>query len=100
MAMRLSGRRRYAALVAAVARAIDEADPIRLLAIGAPADEYGPEIGTIVPRVSKAADCAEVRRIIHEEFVRWFRSPTAGPEDAYELLAQRVWEAVVRFQAG
>ena len=40
---------RYQALVAAVERAINDADPIGLLRGGAPADEYGPEIGTIVP---------------------------------------------------
>jgi hypothetical protein len=33
---------RYQALVAAVERAINEADPIGLLEAGAPTDEYGP----------------------------------------------------------
>jgi hypothetical protein len=39
---------RYEDLVAAVERAINEADP-GLLAGGAPSDEYAPEIGTIIP---------------------------------------------------
>jgi len=43
---------RYQALAAAVERAINEADPIGLLEAGAPADEYGPEIGTILPRLA------------------------------------------------
>jgi hypothetical protein len=38
-------KRRYKELVAAVERAINEADPIGLLEIGAPPDEYAPEIG-------------------------------------------------------
>jgi hypothetical protein len=92
--LKLRGRIRYETLVAAVAIAVDEADPIGLLATGCPADEYSAEIGTIVPRVSKALDPAEVRRIVHEEFVRWFDAGTAGPEDAYESLAKRLWEAV------
>jgi hypothetical protein len=37
---------RYQDLVADVERAINEADPIGLLAGGAPSDEYAPEIGT------------------------------------------------------
>jgi hypothetical protein len=32
--------------------AINETDPIGLLEIGAPSDEYAPEIGTIVPRLA------------------------------------------------
>ena len=44
---------RYQAVVA-VEHAIDEADPARLLEGGAPADEYSPEIGTIVPRLVNA----------------------------------------------
>ena len=46
---------RYQSLVV-VERAIDDADPIGLLEGGAPADEYGPEIGTIVPRVVNAPE--------------------------------------------
>jgi hypothetical protein len=45
---------RYQALAAAVERAINEADPIGLLETGAPADEYGPEIGTILPPRKRA----------------------------------------------
>jgi hypothetical protein len=46
----MNGKARYQTLVAAIQRAIDDADPIGLLEGGAPADEYSPEIGTIVPR--------------------------------------------------
>ena len=100
IALSLRARTRYEVLVAAVASAIDEADPIGLLVLGCPGDEYSPEVGTIVPRVSKASDPAEVRRIIHEEFVRWFDASIAGPEPTYESLALRVWEAVVQYRAG
>jgi hypothetical protein len=43
-------QRKYARLVEAVSQAVDRADPIGLLAMGCPADEYGPEGGAIVPR--------------------------------------------------
>jgi hypothetical protein len=98
--LRLRGRKRYDILVAAVAHAIEQADPIGLLAMGSPADEYSCEVGTIVPRVSKASSLLEVRRIVHEEFVRWFGTEMAGAEDWYEPLAAQVWEAVLAFQAG
>lgn len=75
------GRAKYETLAAAVGRAIDDADPIGLLGMGCPGDEYSPEIGTIVPRVSKASTAGEVRRILHEEFVRWF----GGSEEVLEF---------------
>jgi hypothetical protein len=77
-------RRKYKALIAAVKATIDAADPIGLLELGAPIDEYEPEVGSIVPRVLKAADIAEVHRIVHEEFIRWFGVDTAGPIANYD----------------
>jgi hypothetical protein len=38
-------QRKYARLVEAVSQAADRADPIGLLAMACPADEYGPEVG-------------------------------------------------------
>jgi hypothetical protein len=92
------GKANYETLAAAVGRAIDDADPVGLLVMGCPEDEYSAEIGTIVPRVSKASSSGEVRRIIHEEFVRWFGEGTAGPEEAYNEPALRIWEAVTAFR--
>jgi hypothetical protein len=91
-------RRRYDVLVAAVKAALDAADPISLLEMGAPSDEYGLEVGTIVPRVAKASDLDEVTRIVHKEFVRWFDRDIAGPITAYEAPAREIWQAVLLFR--
>ena len=91
-------KRRYEALVAAVERAINEADPIGLLEIGAPPDEYAPEIGTIVPRLTSADRLDDVGAVLHEEFIRWFGDDTAGPRHAYEASARRIWGAVVEYR--
>jgi hypothetical protein len=87
-------------LVAAVKAAIDAADPVGLLRTGAPGDEYEPEVGTIVPRVAKAADAAEVQKIVLEEFERWFGSETAGPVAEDDAPARHIWQAVLRFRSG
>jgi len=54
-------RKRQKALKAAhgrlyteVSRLLREADPIRLITIGAPDDEYDPEVSTILPRLREA----------------------------------------------
>jgi hypothetical protein len=88
----------YQSLVAAVSRAIDDADPIGLLEGGAPADEYGPEIGTIVPRVVNAQSVEEVTTVLHEEFLRWFGDDIAGTRHAYEAAAGKIWKALLEFR--
>lgn len=87
-------------LVKAVEGAINEADPIGLLDLGAPSDEYAPEIGTIIPRLVKAQEVDEVTAVLHEEFVRWFGDDTAGPRHPYEAPARKIWEALLEFRKG
>jgi len=55
-------------------------------------DEYETETGTILPRLRGCQSEGEVRRIIHEEFVRWFDAATAGPEERYATIASEVWQ--------
>jgi hypothetical protein len=89
---------KYHALAAAVSQAIDAADPMGLLEMGCPADEYSPEIGTITPRVAKAATSLEVRAILQEEFERWFGAESAGPVEAFDEPAAAIWQAVLAFR--
>ena len=89
---------RYRLLVSAVEQAIHAADPIGLLDIGAPADEYSPEIDTILPRLAGVQDVSDVTNVLHEEFVRWFDQRIAGPRDAYEAPAHRIWAAILEYR--
>jgi hypothetical protein len=56
-------------------------------------DEYAPEVGTILPRLKETNSPKSLQRIIHQEFVRWFSSGDAGPESAYEKVAEEMWSA-------
>jgi hypothetical protein len=60
------------------------------------ADEYEPEVGTILPRLREAASPNDLRYIIHEEFSHWFSESIAGPEAKYDKIAQEVWAAYQR----
>jgi hypothetical protein len=91
---------RYQDLVAAVERAINEADPIGLLAVGAPSDEYAPEIGTIIPLLANAHRPDDVTGVLHGEFLRWFGEGTAGPRQAYEAPARQIWDALLEHRRG
>lgn len=54
--------------------------------------EYEAEAGTILPRLRSCHSPEDVRRVVHEEFVRWFSADTAGTEDYYSEIAAEIWE--------
>jgi len=56
------------------------------------ADEYEPEVDTILPRLSSCASAADTEKVVHEEFVRWFDRDTAGPQERYRVVAKQIWE--------
>lgn len=86
---------------------ISRADPEGLLGIGAPPDEYEPEARTIYARLPKAQSVPDVRRIIEEEFQRWFGTAygehgavsidedyrISNPDTDLDALAAAIWRA-------
>lgn len=54
-------------------------------------DEYRAEAQTITLRRSEARSVEDVRRIAHEEFVRWFTVDIAGPDERYQNIAEEIW---------
>jgi hypothetical protein len=81
----------YGTLYIEVSRLLREADPSRLIAIGAPDDEYDPEVSTILPRLREANSAEDVQRIVHEEFVQWFGAEIAGSATDYAVVSQEIW---------
>jgi len=55
-------------------------------------DEYEPEAGAILPRLSSCRSVEDVLQVVHEEFVRWFGRDSAGPQEHYERIATEVWQ--------
>jgi hypothetical protein len=87
----------YGRLYTEVSRLVRAADPIRLIAIGAPDDEYDVEIGAILPRLREATSAGDVHRIVHEEFVRCFDPDIAGPPEIYAAVSEEIWQTWERF---
>ncbi len=90
-------------------------DPVGLITMGAPDDEYDGEQTTIQARLPEARSVKELRRIIHDEFILWFGSVAEdgheiefseeiepnlyGSSDGYDALAEtlwRIWQAHIR----
>ena len=56
-------------------------------------DEYRAEAQTITLRRAEATTQDGLRRIVYEEFVRWFGDNLAGPEGRYDAIARELWGA-------
>lgn len=85
-------------LYAEVEEILFRLDPVGIN-FGDNTDEYGSEVGTIVPRLEDASSEADVHRIVYEEFVRWFDEAIAGDpnKQAYKEAAKEIWQAWVNF---
>jgi len=87
-------RREYRPLRKAVAAIIAKVDPINLLALGAPGDEYDPEVTAILPLLASARTADEVCTIVRAEFARRFGDEVAGPHERYRDAAAAIWQAL------
>ena len=81
---------RYERLVGELEALLYRHDPVGI-AFGDNQDEYSPEAGSIAPRLRGVETVEDVRRIVHEEFVRWFDADTAGPAADYQAIAEELW---------
>lgn len=71
---------------------INQHDPIGLLDIGAPEDEYESEVKTILVQLDYDMTEQQVHNLIYQEFLRWFGDEsTAGPKEAYKDLATDIY---------
>jgi hypothetical protein len=77
-----------------IKRAVDRADPIHLLEIGAPDDEYEPEIREIASRVGECVNPEEIQLLLHEVFTKWFDERIAGPKELYRAPAEVIWNGL------
>lgn len=54
-------------------------------------DEYRAEAEAIAIRLPEARDEADLLRIVHEEFVRWFDASIAGDINRYREITHEIW---------
>ena len=74
-------------------------DPMHLISIGAPHDEYDPEVGTIVTRLKDVSSLLDVCQVLHQELTRWFGAEQAGPSELYMAAAQQLWWGLLHLEA-
>jgi len=55
------------------------------------ADEYEPEVRTILPRLRACQDSDDVVTVAYEEFQKWFGPEIAGDSEKYRGLGEEIW---------
>ncbi len=84
-------KRAHKRLYDEVVRILYRHDPIGIgVTMDGPSDEYGPEAGTILPRLSGIGTSQELAVILQQEFVRWFDEKLAGPVEEYLPIAAEI----------
>jgi hypothetical protein len=70
---------------------INRFDPMHLINIGAPADEYEPEVSTILLQLGNVKTKTQTLDLVHQEFCRWFGENVAGERRDYIKLARAIY---------
>jgi hypothetical protein len=86
----------YAELFAGLTEILARSDLMGIAELGPRANAYEPEVGTILPRLRDATDAADVQRILHEEFVRWFDADILPPQAEFAAPAAEIWTLWLR----
>lgn len=56
------------------------------------ADEYDPEVGTILPRLGQAKSVHDVALIVHEELCQWFDIEEPFSVEHYQDVSEQIWD--------
>ena len=76
---------------------VNQFDPIQLLCLGAPDDEYDPEVRTILERLHAELSEDDVLDIVYGEFLKWFGSESVvGQKSDYRLMSAVIFQVLVR----
>lgn len=74
-----------------VASAVNRNDPIGLLSVGTPKDEYNPEIIRILAGLGEVTDLDSLNTLVHDVFVEMFDQDIAGPKEDYRKIAEDIY---------
>jgi hypothetical protein len=74
----------------------NEEDPLGLVRMGAPPDEYHSEIETSYKRRVEMKNIGSTRKTLHDVFSRSFGAGCAGTPDVYSRLAERLFATLRR----
>ncbi len=77
-----------------IADLIKKADPIGLIALGAPGDEYQPEASAVAARIDTCKSADDCHVLVCEVFAKYFGA-SAPPRGSLRSLADEIYHATV-----
>jgi hypothetical protein len=83
--------RDYKALIAGITKVVNANDPIDLIAMGAPVDEYSSEVASIAMLGAKDVTEQEMSAAIYVLFCKMFDEKTAGGKEKYAKIAHELF---------
>ena len=89
-------KKEFGALFDEVSKILFRLDPIGVN-LGENKDEYDREAAAVLPRLKECKSQRNARKVIHEEFVRFFEG-LAGPVEVYNEPAKEIWEAWLKHE--
>ena len=89
-------KKNYKNFLANLRDVFNQHDPIRLIAIGAPEDEYDLERGVIAAKLTHCGNVDDVHTMVYKVFCEYFDAATAGSREAYRPLAEHLWDTLAK----
>lgn len=97
---------KYGWLYKALVKLLAEEDLMGLVKMGAPDDEYEPEVDTFLPRLPEANSPDELGQIIYEAFVKCFgktfvpsdKPPSEQSNRQFETIGEKAWAFWTRWR--
>lgn len=77
-----------------VRKEINKANPVGLISMGAPKDEYDSEVEQIVSKINSCKNEKDLQELIYKTFVRLFDERLAGPKEIYRSLSFRIFSKI------
>ncbi len=71
---------------------INKIDPIGLISLHCPDDEYDPEVNEILKIIPDSRSVQQLADMIHSVFIKWFDPQLAKNYEDYHRIAELIWE--------
>jgi hypothetical protein len=72
---------------------INKHDPVMLIALGCPRNEYDPEVKTIIVQLDSINTVGDIQDLVYKEFHRWFGDmPVIDKKESFQELAEDIYK--------
>lgn len=79
-------------LIEKISEIVNTHDPLYLLKMGCPSDEYNPEIERILPALEEARNKKELHNKVYKIFIEMFDKDMIGPKKDYKQMSEEIFE--------